>query len=103
MKIYALVLLAAIPSGSLIARAQTPGTPSPTSSSAPPPSKPVTTGVHAVPADPGEKKFQQNCSRCHNAPEQLPPRITGTVLQHMRVRASLSAEDERMIIRYLAP
>jgi cytochrome c5 len=53
--------------------------------------------------DPGEQKFQANCSRCHTAPEQISPRIAGTVLRHMRVRASLSAEDERDILRYLAP
>ncbi len=53
--------------------------------------------------DRGERKFQENCSRCHTAPEQLSPRIAGTVLRHMRVRASLSAEDERDILRYLAP
>jgi cytochrome c5 len=57
----------------------------------------------AVAQDPGERKFQANCSRCHDAPEQLSPRITGTVLRHMRVRALLSAEDERDILRYLAP
>ncbi len=58
----------------------------------------------SVPAqDPGERKFQANCSRCHSAPEQLPTRITGTIVRHMRVRASLSAEDERDILRYLAP
>jgi cytochrome c5 len=53
--------------------------------------------------DPGERKFQANCSRCHTAPQQLSPRIVGTVVRHMRVRASLSAEDERDILRYLAP
>lgn len=53
--------------------------------------------------DPGERKFQANCSRCHNAPEQLSPRISSTVLRHMRVRALLSAQDERDILRYLAP
>jgi len=53
--------------------------------------------------DPGERKFQANCGRCHNAPDQLSPRIAGTVVRHMRVRASLSAEDERDILRYLAP
>jgi cytochrome c5 len=51
----------------------------------------------------GEQKFRQNCSRCHNAPDELSPRIAGTVLMHMRVRASLSAVDERDILRYLAP
>lgn len=57
----------------------------------------------AAAQDPGERKFQANCSRCHNPPEQLSPRITGTVLRHMRVRASLSAQDEQDILRYLAP
>jgi cytochrome c5 len=56
-----------------------------------------------VAQDPGERKFQANCSRCHNAPQQLSPRIAGTVVRHMRVRASLSTEDERDILRYLAP
>jgi cytochrome c5 len=53
--------------------------------------------------DPGEKAFQANCSRCHSAPEQLSPRIAGTVTQHMRVRASLSAKDRQAILQYLAP
>ena len=51
----------------------------------------------------GERKFQENCSRCHSAPEQLSPRITGTIVRHMRVRASLSAEDAQDILRYLSP
>jgi cytochrome c5 len=54
-------------------------------------------------SDPGERKFQANCSRCHSAPEQISPRIAGTVVRHMRVRASLSAEDEKDILRFLAP
>jgi cytochrome c5 len=61
--------------------------------------QPITPPAH----DPGEQKFQANCSRCHTAPEQISPRIAGTVVRHMRVRASLSAEDERDILRYLAP
>jgi len=51
----------------------------------------------------GELKFQQNCSRCHNAPEELSPRISGTVVMHMRVRASLSEADAKAILQYLAP
>ena len=60
---------------------------------------------HAKPAatNPGERAFQENCSRCHNPPEQLSPRITGTVLRHMRVRAILSPQDEHDILKYLAP
>ena len=51
----------------------------------------------------GEQKFQQNCSRCHNAPQGFPARISGTIVRHMRVRASLSEEDAREILRYLNP
>ena len=51
----------------------------------------------------GEQKFQQNCNRCHNAPQEWPRRISGTLVLHMRARASLSAADERAILRYLAP
>lgn len=51
----------------------------------------------------GQRAFEANCSRCHQAPEQLSPRITGTVLMHMRVRASLSKADERALLEFLAP
>ena len=53
--------------------------------------------------DDGETKFKQNCSRCHEAPQGFSPRISGTILRHMRVRASLSAEDEREILHFLNP
>jgi cytochrome c5 len=54
-------------------------------------------------ASEGERKFKQNCSRCHEAPQSLSPRITGTILRHMRVRASLSQQDEREILQFLNP
>jgi cytochrome c5 len=56
-----------------------------------------------VHSDAGERVFQANCGRCHSAPEQFSPSISGTILRHMRVRANLSAEDERAILRYIAP
>jgi cytochrome c5 len=56
-----------------------------------------------IPENAGEVKFQQNCSRCHNAPQELSPRISGTVVLHMRARASLSEADAKAILRYLAP
>jgi mono/diheme cytochrome c family protein len=55
------------------------------------------------PASEGERVFAQNCSRCHTAPEGFPPSISGTIVRHMRVRASLSREDERAILKYLKP
>ena len=51
----------------------------------------------------GEERFQANCGRCHNAPEDLSPREARAVLRQMRVRAMLSAEDEQSILKYLAP
>ncbi len=60
---------------------------------------------HTKPAatNPGERVFQANCGRCHNPPEQISPRITGTVLRHMRERALLSPQDERDLLKFLAP
>jgi cytochrome c553 len=54
-------------------------------------------------ADEGERRFQANCGRCHNPPDSLSPREVKAVLQHMRVRAMLTAEDEQLIRKYLAP
>lgn len=51
----------------------------------------------------GEQVFMTNCSRCHVPPMSLPPRITGTVIMHMRVRARLSRDDEKLLLKYLAP
>jgi len=53
--------------------------------------------------DNGEHIFQQRCSRCHNAPEGFSPRISGTIVRHMRVRASLSRYEEEELLRYFNP
>lgn len=57
----------------------------------------------AGPESRGQKVFQQNCARCHNAPQGFPPQISATILRHMRVRASLSARDERDLLRFMNP
>jgi cytochrome c5 len=51
----------------------------------------------------GEKRFKANCGRCHHPPEDISPREARTVLRQMRVRAMLSDEDERLILKFLAP
>jgi hypothetical protein len=33
----------------------------------------------------------------------LSPRITGTIVLHMRTRARLSRKDEKLLLQYLAP
>jgi len=53
--------------------------------------------------NPGERVFAANCSRCHTPPMSISPRTTGTVIMHMRVRARLSREDEKLLLKYLAP
>ena len=49
----------------------------------------------------GEKRFHANCGRCHAAPQKFPPRMMGTVLRHMRVRATITEEDQRLILLYM--
>jgi cytochrome c5 len=55
-----------------------------------------------APSD-GERVFNQNCSRCHTAPQGFSPRVTFAVIRHMRVRASLSAEDEKALLHFMNP
>ena len=49
----------------------------------------------------GEKRFHANCGRCHAAPQKFPPRMMGTVLRHMRVRATITEADRRLILFFM--
>ena len=49
----------------------------------------------------GEQRFHANCGRCHATPEKFPPRMMKTVLRHMRVRATITDEDMRLILSYM--
>jgi len=51
----------------------------------------------------GQQVFNQNCARCHNAPEGFSPNISGTITRHMRVRAGLSEEDYKALLRFFNP
>ena len=51
----------------------------------------------------GQQVFEQNCSRCHNAPEGFSNHISGTIARHMRVRASLNDADYKALLRFLNP
>jgi cytochrome c5 len=85
----------------------TPGlTQSTTQDHTPPPpavKKPAASAHAEQNEDEGDRVFQQNCSRCHNAPEGFSSRISGTIVRHMRVRASLSQHDEEELLRFLNP
>jgi mono/diheme cytochrome c family protein len=63
----------------------------------------ATKQVHAVDLDRGQQVFNQNCSRCHNAPEGFSPSISGTIARHMRARANLSEADYKALLRFLNP
>jgi cytochrome c5 len=68
-------------------------------------SKPVASSENAQHAKDlrleGEKRYHANCSRCHAAPPKFPPRMMGTIVRHMRVRAMLTDEDMHLILRYM--
>jgi cytochrome c5 len=65
----------------------------------------TTTVVPAVDAEnmriEGEKRFHANCGRCHAAPQKFPPRMMKTVLRHMRVRATITDADMRLVLFYM--
>jgi cytochrome c5 len=49
----------------------------------------------------GEQRYRANCGRCHAAPRKFPPRMMATVLRHMRVRATITDEDMRLVLFYM--
>ena len=49
----------------------------------------------------GEARFRANCGRCHAAPQKFPPRMMATVLRHMRVRATITDQDMRLVLFYM--
>ncbi len=104
MKLRTLLICFVLQCGSVFVVAQSPAPSTAPGAAAKSSTQPANTAAsHAVAGNEGERKFRENCSRCHNAPEELPTRITGTVILHMRVRASLSEADQRAILYYLAP
>ena len=50
----------------------------------------------------GELRYRANCGRCHAAPRKFPPRMMATVLRHMRVRATITDEDVRLVLFYMS-
>jgi mono/diheme cytochrome c family protein len=49
----------------------------------------------------GEQRFHANCGRCHAAPQKFPPRMMSTIVRHMRVRATITDEDMRLVLFYM--
>jgi cytochrome c5 len=68
-----------------------------------PPMQAKATQQQVRPVRSGEQIFSDNCIRCHMPPMTLNPRITGTIIMHMRTRARLSQKDQELLLKYLAP
>ena len=49
----------------------------------------------------GEQRFRANCGRCHAAPHKFPPRMMATIVRHMRVRATITDDDMKLILFYM--
>ncbi len=51
----------------------------------------------------GALAWSQNCMRCHNLrnPQERSDREWDVIVHHMRVRANLTAEEHRLILRFL--
>jgi cytochrome c5 len=49
----------------------------------------------------GEQRFRANCSRCHATPHKFPPRMMATIVRHMRVRATITDDDMRLVLFYM--
>jgi mono/diheme cytochrome c family protein len=92
-----IVMLSLVTAVGLSQSTTQPGPSTPTATKA---SKPV--AAHAT-EDEGARIFAQNCARCHNAPDGFSSRISGSVVRHMRVRASLSKHDEEELLRFFNP
>jgi cytochrome c1 len=56
---------------------------------------------HAKKPVDADEVYKNNCMRCHSAVRQYSPRMTATIVNHMRVRANLTAEETQAILRYL--
>ena len=68
---------------------------------APAPAKKQPATMRSATADQEQKEGERRFFA--NPPESLSPTEVNAVLRHMRVRAMLSAEDEQLIRKYLAP
>jgi cytochrome c5 len=67
------------------------------------PVRPAAAATHVKRVNEGQRIFEQNCSRCHNPPDGFSPRISGTVVRHMRVRANLSEHDAQLLMKFFHP
>lgn len=49
----------------------------------------------------GERAYHANCGRCHMAPPKFAPRAMATIIRHMRVRATITDQEMKVILHYM--
>lgn len=86
---------AATPKTKLVAKADSANAPTPPN--APTAVRPA----KAKPAINADLAYKANCLRCHGAPRKFSDRAMVTIMQHMRVRANLTADEAQAILAYL--
>jgi hypothetical protein len=57
-------------------------------------------GKNHAAVDPDDA-YKNNCMRCHSGTPNYSPRMTQTILMHMRVRANLPQDEAEAILKYL--
>src|SRR4029077_20876216 len=90
--LFACALVSALLAAGFTGAQQNSKTPQPSAKSQ------AATSTSSTESDEGEKRFELQCGRCHVPPESLSPREARAVVRQMRVRANLTAEDERLIL-----
>jgi hypothetical protein len=101
MKTRILGLLVALVFGSLIYGSQARAAGPSGKKDATTPAVTHTYDAHAMRVQ-GEQRYRANCGRCHAAPPKFPPRMMATILRHMRVRATITDEDMRLVLFYMS-
>jgi hypothetical protein len=65
----------------------------------------ATSGCRSMPAESkgGSQLWAENCGRCHNirSPSTYSDTEWQVILHHMRVRANLTAEEQKKILEFL--
>lgn len=62
---------------------------------------PVFAQLHSKKVIDPDDAYKNNCMRCHSEVRGYPPRMIATIVNHMRVRANMTAEEAQAILQYL--
>lgn len=96
----AFLFVLALTVGSTLSAARNPASKTAPAAAAANPQETVAERTGPAGVDP-DKTYKAHCSSCHVEPRRYSDRANVTILRHMRVRANLTAEEEKAVLRYL--